>query len=311
MRLTFLGTGAGAPSRTRNVSAIGLQFIQQSALWLFDCGEGTQHQIMRSAVRLSQLERVFVTHLHGDHIFGLPGMLASRSLQQAMVTPVTVYGPPGLAQYLQTVLSLSRTQPGYPIELVTVAPGLIYEDEGVQVFCQPLEHRVEDFGYAVVEKPQSGRFDAEAAAQLGLKPGPLFGRLKNGEKVTLPDGREIDGATLVGPTRPGRKVVYCSDTIYCQAAIELARDADVLIHEATFSSDETELALKSGHSTAQQAAQVAQAAGVKTLILTHFSARYDSSEGVRVNDLLQQAQAIFPNTLAASDFWSYDIPRAG
>lgn len=309
MQVTFLGTGAGAPSRTRNVSAIGLQFSQQSAVWLFDCGEGTQQQFMRSPLRISQLERVFITHLHGDHVFGLPGLLATRSLQQGAATPVTVYGPPGIDEYLQTCIRVSGTQFGFPLSVVTVQPGQIYENESVRVVCARLEHRLTDFGYAVIEKPTPGRFNAEEAARVGVPAGPLYGRLKRGETITLEDGREIEGARLVGKPRPGRKLVYATDTVFCQAAIELAKDATVLIHEATFAGDDTELAEKSSHSTTLQAAQVAREAGVQTLILTHFSARYEAEDGPGVEGLLEQAQTVFPNTLAASDFWSYTVPR--
>ncbi len=307
MQLTFLGTGAGAPSATRNVTSIGLQFDQRSAFWLFDCGESTQNQMLRSALRFSQLERIFITHMHGDHIFGLPGLLATRSLHQAAVTPVTVYGPPGLSDYWQAILKYTGMRLSYPVNFETIAPGLVYEDEYLVVTCAALEHRILDYGYAVQEKPQPGHFDPEAAAQLGIPAGPLYGRLKKGEVVSLPDGRQINGAELIGPERPGRKLVYCSDTVYSPAAVALAQQATVLIHEATYSQTDLELAVRGGHSTAVQAALVAQAAGVETLILTHFSARYDAKEGLQVEDLLKEAQAIFPNSLAASDFWSYKV----
>ena len=307
MRITFLGTGAGAPSRNRNVSAIGLQFIQQSLLWLFDCGEATQQQVLRSPLRLSQLERIFITHLHGDHVFGLPGLLASRSLQQMTDAPVTLYGPEGLAEYIQTALRLSGTHLGYPLDFVTARSGLLYENKHLSVFCKQLEHRLTAFGYAVQEKPQPGHFDVEAAKALQLPPGPLYGQLKQGQLVTLDDGRIIDGKTLVGPLRSGRKLVYCSDTVFCEAAIELARSADVLIHEATYNEADVDLAVRGTHSTAKQAAQVAQAANVDTLILTHFSARYEAHNGPGIESLLEEARAIFPNTYLASDFWSYEL----
>ncbi len=309
MRLTFLGTSAGAPTRQRNVSAIGLQFSQQSNLWLFDCGEGTQQQILRSPLRLSQLERVFITHVHGDHLFGLPGLLSSRSLQASATTPVTVYGPAGVAEYVNKSLELSASHLGYPVETVTVRPGQIFEDANYIVECAALEHRVPAFGYAVTEKPQPGRFDAEEATRLGIPTGPLYGRLKKGETVTLPDGRRIEGQTLVGPPRSGRKLVYCSDTIYSRTSIELAQAADVLIHEATYAHVDLDLAVRGGHSTALQAAQVAREAGAKTLILTHFSGRYEDKEGLTVKDLLEEAQTVFPETHAASDFWSYELNR--
>ena len=198
---------------------------------------------------------------------------------------------------------------GYPLNIVTVKPGLVYEDEMLSVSCAPLEHRIPAFGYALTEKPQPGRFEVEAAARLGIPAGPLYGLLKAGQTVTLPDGRTIDGKTLVGSPRPGRKLAYCTDTVYSRSSIALAEGADVLIHEATYADVDRDLAVRGGHSTARQAAQVAREAGVKALIITHFSARYDAKEGLTVEDLLKEAQAIFPNTQAASDFWSYELPR--
>jgi ribonuclease Z len=150
----------------------------------------------------------------------------------------------------------------------------------------------------------------EKAQELGLTPGPLYGRLKKGETVTLPDGRKVDGRNLVGPARPGRKIVYCSDTIFTPASIELARDADVLIHEATYTRSDEDLAVRGIHSTSTMAAQVAQAAGVKTLIITHFSPRYEAGEGEGLVQLLDEARAIFPNTLMAEDFWSHEVTRS-
>ena len=161
MKITFLGTSSGAPSRMRNVSSIALQWSHDGSLWLFDCGEGTQHQILRSPLRLSHLERLFFSHLHGDHLFGAPGLLATRSAQAGGVTPVTLYGPPGLAEYIRCSLTLSQTQLGYPIQVETVRQKLVYEDAFVRVECAPLAHRIETFGYAVTEREQSGRFDVE------------------------------------------------------------------------------------------------------------------------------------------------------
>lgn len=310
MRITFLGTSSGTPSRTRNVTSIALQLVQQGVLWLFDCGEGTQHQILRSPLRPSQLERIFFTHMHGDHVFGVMGLLASRSLTAGGTTTVTLYGPPALEDYVRCTLETSSTNLGYPLSFVPVTtPGQIYEDENLRVVCAPLKHRIKAWGYAVIEKDQPGHFQAEKAKALGLPPGPLYGRLKNGETITLPDGRIINGAGLVGPTRAGRKVVYCSDTIYTPNAVELARNADVLIHEATYMQEDVDLAERGLHSTATMAARVAKEANVKTLILTHFSPRYEAEGGNRLNEMLAEAQAIFPNTLLAHDLWSYEVKR--
>ncbi len=307
MKLTFLGTGAGSPSLTRNVSSLGLQWPQRASLWLFDGGEGTQQQVLRSALKLSQLEQIYVSHLHGDHVFGLPGLLASRSAAQDVQTPVTIFGPPGLEEWLRVTLRLTATGLKFPLQFVTSTDGLLYEDDTREVHCRRLNHRVTSYGYAASEKPRPGTFDADAAKALGVPFGPLFGQLKAGGIVTLPNGRIVDGRTLVGPPRPGRKVVICGDTGITPAAVELAQGADVLVHEATFLSEQSERAVAAGHSTAAEAATVARDAGVETLILTHISARYESDSQPRSGELLAEAQAIFPHTLLAHDFWTYEV----
>lgn len=305
--LTFLGTGAGSPSRTRNVSCLGMQWVLRGQLWLFDCGEGTQHQVLRSSLRLSKLEHIYITHLHGDHVFGLPGLLASRSLVKDILSPVTIFGPPGLEEWLRVTLRLTQTGIRYPLTVQTISEGLIYEDDARQVYCRRLAHRLESFGYAVVEKPRPGAFDAEKAGALGIPSGPLYGRLKAGETLTLPDGRTIDGASLVGPQQPGRKIVICGDTGVTPAVAELALGAEVLVQEATFLAEQADRAKESGHSTAGDAARAARDAGVGALILTHISPRYESDSQSRLPELLAEAQAIFPNTYLAQDFWTFDL----
>ena len=307
LKLTFLGTGAGSPSVTRNVSALALTWVQRGALWLFDAGEGTQQQVLRAPVRLSQLEQIYVTHLHGDHVFGLPGLLASRSSAQDIETPVTLFGPPGLEEWLRLTLRVTATGLRFPLHFVTVTDGIVFEDETRTVHCRRLAHRIPSYGYAVQEKPRPGTFDVEAARALGIAPGPVYGRLKAGETVTLEDGRVVDGAALVGPERPGRKLCICGDTAWAAAAVELAAGADVLVHEATFLTEQADKAVVSGHSTAAGAARIARDAGVRTLILTHISPRYESDGSSRLAELLAEAQAVFPNTLLAHDFWEYEI----
>ena len=311
MKLTFLGTGAGSPSMTRNVSSVGLQWPQRAALWLFDAGEGTQQQVLRSPLKLSQLEQIYVTHLHGDHVFGLPGILASRSAAQDVQTPLTIFGPHGLEEWLRVTLRLTATGLKFPLHFVAVTEGLIYDDDTREVRCRRLNHRVTSYGYAVSEKPRPGAFDAGRAKALGVPFGPLYGRLKAGEALTLPGGRTVDGRELVGPPQPGRKIVICGDTGATPAAVALAESADVLVHEATFLTEQAERAVAAGHSTAAEAATVAHDAGVKTLILTHISARYESDSQPRTGELLAEAQAIFPNTLLAHDFWVYEVPGTG
>lgn len=308
MQITFLGTSSGVPTRSRNVSSVALRLPQRAEFWLFDCGEGTQHQLLRSDIKTSQLRRIFITHLHGDHIFGLMGLLASCGLA-GNVERVDIYGPAGLNDYLKAGGKYSHTYFSFPVQVHTVTPGVIYEDEDYTVSCGSLKHRVPAFGYRVVEKDRPGRFDVEKAMALGIPSGPVYGRLKRGETVQLPDGRQIRGTELCGELEVGRKFVYCTDTVYCEGAVELAREADLLIHEATFAHQDAQLAFDRLHSTSTMAAQVALGAGVKQLIMTHFSPRYAPGNPIRLDDLLQEAQAIFPNTLLAYDFLTYDIPR--
>ncbi|MGK7922987.1 MAG: ribonuclease Z [Trichodesmium sp.] len=308
MQVTFLGTSSGVPTRSRNVSSVALRLPQRAELWLFDCGEGTQHQFLRSDLKVSQLSRIFITHMHGDHIFGLMGLLASCGLG-GNVKSVDLFGPPALADYLQAGLRYSQTRLAYPIKFYQSKPGVIYEDDEYIVCCDYLKHRVTAFGYRVIEKDRAGHFNLEKAKALGIPPGPVYGQLKRGEWITLADGRKINGADLCGPTEIGRKFVYCTDTVFCDGAVELAQDADLLVHEATFSHQDADMAFQRLHSTSTMAAQVALAAGVKHLMMTHFSPRYAPGNPILLDDLLQEARAIFPNTDLAYDFLSYEIPR--
>lgn len=308
MQITFLGTSSGVPTRARNVSSVALRLPQRAELWLFDCGEGTQHQILRSDLKVSQLSRIFITHMHGDHIFGLMGLLASCGLA-GNVDRVDIYGPAGLNEYLQACSRYSHTHFSYPVKVHTVRPGVIYEDEEFSVVCGQLNHRVTSYGYRVVEKDRPGRFDIEKAKALEIPPGRVYGQLKRGETVTLNDGRIIQGSELCGPTEIGRKIAYCTDTVFCDGAVELAQDADVLIHEATFAHQDADMAFQRLHSTTTMAAQTALAASTHRLIMTHFSPRYAPGNSLELKDLLNEARAIFPNTDMAHDFMTYEVPR--
>jgi ribonuclease Z len=308
LQITFLGTSSGVPTRSRNVSSIALRLPQRAETWLFDCGEGTQHQILRSDIKISQITRIFVTHMHGDHTYGLMGLLASCGLA-GNPSRIDVYGPPKLDEYLKACGRYSQTHFSYPIKIHTVQPGLVFEDDEFTVRCEELTHRVPAFGYRVAEKDRPGRFDVERAIALGIPSGPLFGRLKRGEVVALPDGRRINGAELCGETQVGRKFVYCTDTIFCENAIALAQDADLLVHEATFAHQDAEMAYQRLHSTSTMAAQVALGAQVKHLMMTHFSPRYAPGNAIGLDDLLQEARAIFPRTSMAYDFLVHEIPK--
>ena len=309
MEITFLGTSSGVPTRSRNVSSIALRLPQRAEVWLFDCGEGTQHQFLRSEVKISQLTRIFITHLHGDHIFGLMGLLASSGLA-GTGQGIELYGPEGLKDYLSACCKFSSTHLGRRLTVHTIREdGLIYEDQDFKVSCGLLKHRIPAYGYRVEEKPRPGRFNVEQAQALGIPSGPLYGQLKQGKTVTLPDGRIIHGKELCEPPEPGRTFVYCTDTVFCEGAIALAQGADLLVHEATFAHQDAQMAFDRLHSTSTMAAQVALLAQVKQLIMTHFSPRYAPGNVLQLDNLLAEAQAIFPNTRLARDFLTVEIPR--
>jgi len=296
------------------VSAVALRLPQRSELWLFDCGEGTQHQFLRSDLRVSQLRRIFVTHMHGDHVFGLPGLLASLGLA-GTCSGIDLYGPDPLRDYLEGVLRTSSTRIGYPLRSHRVkeaasSGALLLDDGDISVRCTPLTHRVPAYAYRVDQKPRPGRFDVEQARALGIPPGPIYADLKAGRSVSLDDGRIINGASLCGPERPGCSLVYCTDTVFSEAAVELAAGADLLIHESTFAHAEAEMAFARQHSTSTMAAQTALAAGVKQLMLTHLSPRYMPGNPVTPDDLLAEARAIFPATELARDFLTLELSAA-
>ena len=314
MQVTFLGTSSGVPTRARNVSAVALRLPQRAELWLFDCGEGTQHQFLRSDLRVSQLSRIFVTHMHGDHVFGLPGLLASLGLA-GTCSGIDLYGPDPLRDYLEGVLRTSSTRIGYPLRSHRVKEAartgaLLLDDDDLTVRCTPLTHRVPAYAYRVDQKPRAGRVDVDKARDLGIPPGPIYAELKAGRTVTLEDGRIINGASLSGPERPGCSVVYCTDTVFCEAAVELAAGADLLIHESTFAHAEAEMAFQRQHSTSTMAAQTAAEAGVKQLALTHLSPRYVAGNPLTPDDLLAEARTIFPATVMAKDFLTLEVGGA-
>lgn len=306
MYLYFLGTGAGKPSLERNVTSTALKLPAPSKeFWLFDCGEGTQHQILASPLGLHRISKIFITHLHGDHIFGLPGFLGSRSFSTDEAG-LTIYGPPGLKTFIQGALRASGTHLRYPFAIQEVAPGDVLQFEEWTVKVGLLEHVMPSYGYRVEEPARPGKLFVDKLAELNIPPGPIYGRLKRGKTVTLEDGRIIDGRDFIGPEIRGRHIVILGDTRYSQAAIELAQEADVLVHEATFAGEFAENAYAYFHSTTVQAAQVADAARAKQLILTHLSSRYRPEE---YGALLDEARQVFPNAILAEDHLMVEIPR--
>lgn len=308
MEVQFLGTGSGVPAVHRNVTGIALKLLdERNAVWLFDCGEGTQMQILRTSIRPRKIEKVFITHLHGDHIFGLPGLISSRSFQGGD-EPLEIYGPKGIKEYITTTLKASQTRLSYPIHYVEIAEeGLIFEDKEFSVYCARLDHGIESYGYRVVEHDYAGELQAAKLQQLGVASGPVYGQLKRGEVVTLPDGRVLDGKDFIGPSKKGRVVAILGDTRKSGAAVRLALDSDLLIHESTFSHEELKKARSYFHSTNLQAAEVAKEANAKQLILTHISARYLAKD---TQQMEKDAQQIFPNTKIAKDFDSFEVKFA-
>ncbi|MDR0270877.1 ribonuclease Z [Paenibacillus sp.] len=307
MELEFLGTNAGVPSIQRNVTSVALRmFEERRSFWLFDCGEATQHQILRSSLKLSKLENVFITHLHGDHIFGLPGLLSSRAYQGG-TTKLTIYGPPGIKEYIEVSLRLSQSRIEYELEVIEHTGGLIFEDEDFVVESQLLDHRVDSYGYRIVEKDKPGSLDLKRLAEYGLKPGPAYGRLKRGESIDLGNGETLLPSDVLGAPKKGRVVTILGDTRTCDNILKLARDADLLVHEATFMHDLKDAAYDYHHSTSIQAAEAAAKAGAKELILTHFSSRYKDLE--HLQPLLDEAQSVFPKTLLAEELMLFPVRR--
>lgn len=305
MELYFLGTGAGMPSRERNVTSIVLNLVgERGTIWMFDCGEGTQHQILRSPIKLSRLEKLFITHLHGDHLYGLPGLLTSRSYHGGE-TPLSLYGPPGLRQYVEMTLSISQARLEYPLEIEEIGEGVVFEDDQFVVEAALLDHRIDSYGYRVTEKDQPGKLLADKLAALGIPAGPLYARLKKGEDVTTSDGRLLRSRDFTGAPVKGRVIVILGDTRVCDASRRLSRDADVLVHEATYDAGLQEQAHKYYHSTTEQAAEAARDCGVRHLILTHFSSRYRLEE---TEELIEAVRPIMPNVYAAKDLWSFPVP---
>lgn len=307
MQLTFLGTSAGRPTKDRNVTSIALSLPEpMNSFWLFDAGEGTQHRLMGSKLKLNKLDNIFVTHLHGDHVYGLPGLLSSRSYFDG-AGPLKLFGPSGIRAFIEGVFRLSGTHLAYDLEIIEITSGQIMDDGKFKVEAAELDHRMPCFGFRIIEYPQPGQLNLERLAELGATPGPLYGKLKQGEDVTLASGEIIRAADVVSPPTAGRVITVLGDTYPCGNSIALAKDANLLVHEGTFGPGMEAKAAAYGHSTVLQAAETAASAGVKELVLTHFSSRFDQEE---IGSLLEAAREVFPHTIAADDYMEVDIPKS-
>ncbi|MDD1725978.1 MAG: ribonuclease Z [Euryarchaeota archaeon] len=294
LKVLFLGTGGSMPTVARSLPAILIKRDGESVL--FDCGEGTQRQMMRCRTGFN-LSSVFITHWHADHFLGLPGLIHTMSFQNRG-NQLAIYGP----RWAGIPNLFSLINPQFEVDFIEVSPGDLIDLGSFFVEVFAVDHGTTSFGYIFKERERPGKFNREMAEQLGLKPGPLYKTLQNGQSVSA-DGRVISPEQIIGPVRPGRKIVYAGDTRPSDRVIQAAENADLLIHEATLAADLKEYAKTVGHSTASEAAQIAQEAQVLTLVLTHISSRYANT-----SQLLEEARLLFLNTFVAEDLLELEIP---
>lgn len=298
MQIVFLGTGGSWPSKDRNVSAVAVRI--GSDVLLFDCGEGTQRQLMSSNVSFMKINRILISHFHGDHFLGLPGLIQSMSLNNRK-KPLEIYGPHGTVKLVNILINLGYFTPTFDFIVKDLKDNDTIKCDGYIIKAKTAEHNVPTLAYAVEENTRPGRFNVKKAKKLGIPEGPLFRRLQKGENVTV-KGRRITPDMVLGRPRKGKKIVYIPDTKPSEAIADFAKGSNVLIHDATADSSLEKKANKYGHSSARQAAVTAEKAGVKLLFLTHISPRYKDA-GILEKD----AKKVFPNSLVAEDFLEYDV----
>jgi len=303
LTVRFLGTSAARPTVERGVSSLAI--IREGETLLFDCGEGTQRQMMRYGISFA-LSDIFFTHFHGDHLIGIVGLFRTLALQ-GRTEPFRLWGPRGGARVLRTATHFGVDRVGFPVEITELEPGNSVSRDGYAISAIAADHRgAAALSYVLVEEERRGRFNPELARSLGIPEGPLWGRIHRGQPVALEDGRVIPPQMLVGPARRGRRVALSGDTRPNDGLGEAARGADLLVHEATFGDEEAERAVETGHSTAREAAELAARAGVARLALTHFSARYSRDTA----ELVREARERFPDAVAARDGMEIVIPHA-
>ena len=301
LSIRLLGTSASRPTVERNVSSLAVH--REGETLMFDCGEGTQRQMMRWGVSFA-LEDIFFTHMHADHLLGVVGLMRTMALQ-GRTERLRLWGPRGSARVLKRAESLGFERATFPVEIIELESNQRIERAGYAIVAFPVDHRGSaSVGFAIVEEERKGRFNPDLARELGIPEGPLWGQIHRGQAVTLDDGRVIQPSVLVGEKRAGRSVVITGDTRPCAATIDAARGADLLIHESTFGDEEAERAVETGHSTAREAAQVAREAGVRRLLLTHFSARY-SRDAI---ELEREARQVFAETKVGKDGMEIEVP---
>ena len=304
MKIVTLGTSSAVPTLYRGLSSTAL--IREGEVFLFDCGEGTQIQLMRSEVRRSKIHSIFIGHLHGDHLYGINGLMSTMHLDNRE-TPLRVFGPQGLLPFLHASFRTRNLNFSYPVtvkEFPRGFEGRVLDEKEYYVDAVPLDHSIFCLGWRFQEKDRPGVFNLERAEELGIPRGPLFGKLQNGSPITLPDGRTIHPDDVLGPLRPGKSVAYCLDTQFSKRSIELAENCTALIHETTFGPDSMDLAQERKHSTMEDAARVASEAGTQRLVATHFSSRYDHRE---IRKIADQARPVYENITLAKDLQEIEI----
>jgi len=304
MKIVLLGTSSAVPTLTRGLSATAL--IRDGDVFLFDCGEGTQLQLMRSGVKRSRIHSIFIGHLHGDHLYGIAGLLSTLHLD-GREAPLNVFGPEGLRVFLKAAFRTSELQFTFNMNVQEFPRGYrgrVLDQEEFYVDALPLDHSIFCLGWRFQEKDKPGVFNLEKAQDLGIPRGPLYGRLQHGENITLPDGRTITSDMVLGPPREGKSVVYCLDTQFSDRSIQLADKCTALIHETTFGPDAVEMARERKHSTMEDAARVAKEAGAASLIATHFSSRYDGRQIAEIGD---KAREVFDRITLGRDLLEIDI----
>lgn len=299
MNIIFLGTGGSWPTVKRNVTSIAIK--RGSEILLFDCGEGTQRQLQKSSLSYMQISKIFISHFHGDHFLGVPGLIQTMQLNDRE-KPLEIYGPKGVKKLVDQLLSLGYFRPKYKINTFEVQDGDSLQFEGYNINVLSVKHGIPALGFSLFEKMRPGKFDKPKALKLGIPEGPLFSKLQKGQTVTLKDGRSIKPEMILGSPRKGRKIVISGDTAPVKEMVDFSKDADILIHEATYESELEEIAADYGHSTALQAAKIAKKAGAKQLYLVHISPRYLDYKKIK-ND----AEKVFKNSFVPKDFDEIEV----
>jgi len=300
LHIVFLGTAASIPTIARALPSVVVK--RKNEVLMFDCGEGAQRQMIRASVGFHRKMKVFITHMHGDHVLGLPGLLQTMSLLDRK-QKLDVYGPVGIKAFVEAIQDTVQFVLTFLIEIHEIKEeGIVCQEKEYEVKAAQTDHVIPSLAYALIEKPRPGRFNPKKAETLGVPEGPLWSKLQRGEKVKTPTGRVVKPEQVVGAPRPGRKIVYSGDTRPIEGLLRLAEGADLLVHEATFDDELLDKAIEDGHSTPSQAAETAKKAKVKRLILTHLSSRYKNAQA-----LLEQARKIFSNVDVAEDFMQIEL----